>query len=352
MLFGLVVFSLPWIRQRLYEGFYNLHVLLAVSYVGLMFWHAADLGDSWVYLWATLAAWLISLLVRIFWRTRPMNVMQKKWMVGCMGQIEVLTGNMVRLDLSAPEDFHWCPGQHAFLRIPEISAFDNHPFTIASAESCSRDEQTDKYSSSLLRFYLQTRTGFTSRLMNHLKSNVDPNLSVWIDGPYGGIGYNLEYRFDTVLLVAGGSGISACLPWLEHFAHNFHQSQVMRTTTVKLIWSIRDEKSLNWISDVIENLDLDTLNPQTEIIIHVTGKHTSRVDNPVQIHNAIAEEAETCSFPKEDGCSHFDLRQRATIRYGRLVMPTIFQNLKPSSKTVVIGKFYLEITSHSLLTRC
>lgn len=81
MLFGLVVLSIPYLRHRFYEAFYHLHILLAISYVGLMFWHSGNLGDSWAYLWATIAVWLASILARFFYFNQSFNV-HNQWIEG------------------------------------------------------------------------------------------------------------------------------------------------------------------------------------------------------------------------------------------------------------------------------
>ena len=46
MLFFLSIFSIPYVRARTYELFVHSHILAAIVYLGLMFWHAGDLGDS------------------------------------------------------------------------------------------------------------------------------------------------------------------------------------------------------------------------------------------------------------------------------------------------------------------
>lgn len=46
ILFFLVTFSIPYIRARFYELFVHSHILGAIVYLGLMFWHAGNIGDS------------------------------------------------------------------------------------------------------------------------------------------------------------------------------------------------------------------------------------------------------------------------------------------------------------------
>ena len=46
ILFFLVSLSIPWIRTRFYELFAYSHIFAAIAYLGLIFWHAGNLGDS------------------------------------------------------------------------------------------------------------------------------------------------------------------------------------------------------------------------------------------------------------------------------------------------------------------
>lgn len=132
MLVGLTFLSIPPIRRWAYETFYYSHVLIAISYLGLLFWHAANLEDSWAYLWATLSLWLASWLARLFWYTRPLNL-RNEWFQGATTLLTQLPGGMTKIEVTnPPDDFVWTPSQHCFLRFPSISLLDNHPFTIVS----------------------------------------------------------------------------------------------------------------------------------------------------------------------------------------------------------------------------
>jgi predicted ferric reductase len=121
MLVGLVALSIPYVRHRIYEGFYYAHVLLAITYLGLLFWHAANLLDSWAYLWATVALWLASCLIRAFRYTRPLNL-QSEWLMGAPTTLCQLPGGMTRLEVLAPTNFCHKPAQHCFLRFSQYFA--------------------------------------------------------------------------------------------------------------------------------------------------------------------------------------------------------------------------------------
>ena len=109
MLFGIVVLSVPWVRHRVYETFYYSHFLLAVAYIGLMFWHADLLGDSWTYLWVSIAIWLLSIVVRTFWYQRAINIQQPNWLQGYTAQITLLPGDVTKIEVLLPEDMRTRP---------------------------------------------------------------------------------------------------------------------------------------------------------------------------------------------------------------------------------------------------
>ncbi|KAL9105589.1 MAG: hypothetical protein Q9227_009247 [Pyrenula ochraceoflavens] len=273
MLFGLLVLSIPWIRHRAYEGFYHLHFWLAVTYLGTLFWHAGMEGDSWDYLWATLAIWLATILARAFWFTRPTNIMQTSWFGGSsVSALRTFPNSMTKLEILVPPAFRWSPGQHVFLRFPAISPFDNHPFTIASADMApsSSEQETERRT---LAFYVRSHMGFTKRIRKHINGLADPQLEAWVEGPYGGMHQAPGKRYDQIMLVMGGGGISAGLPWIEHFARMFEQGFVdTKVKNVRLVWSVRERESIHWVEQALIKLPWTRLGKRITLYVHVTGE--------------------------------------------------------------------------------
>jgi len=259
MLVGLVFLSIQPIRQWVYETFYFSHVLMAITYLGLLFWHAANLGDSWAYLWATLALWLASWLARLFWYTRPLNI-RNEWFQGATTLLTHLPGGTTKIEvLNPPENFTWTPSQHCFLRFPGISLLDNHPFTIVSgplpadSRSASGEKSADTFQhppkQAPLTFLARTHSGFTRRLDAFGSKHADTSLEVWIDGPYGGLGRPIERLYDHLVLVAGGSGITVCLPWLASILAA--EPLELRVERVSLIWAVKHKEHLDWARDLL-----------------------------------------------------------------------------------------------------
>lgn len=117
-------------------------------------------------------------------------------------KLELLSTHFLRLTIPTPGFFHWRPGQSVYLTFPGISAspFEAHPFTIATIDN--------EPSNSNLKFFIRVRNGATKRLFNHVETGVQ--VKVLLDGPYSSP--PLLVGYDTVLLIAGGSGVAFTLP--------------------------------------------------------------------------------------------------------------------------------------------
>ena len=264
MLFGLIALSIPWLRHQLYEAFYFSHFLLAVSYIGLLFWHCDNLGDSWTYLWVTIAIWLLTILLRAFWFNRSVNIQQSEWFRGSDAAVTPMSGGVTKIEVSLPAaTIRTRPGQHCFLRFPEISLVDNHPFTLAWITGV--DDQR-------LSFLVRTRRGFTTKLLASTTEKATHQANVWVDGPYGGIDAKLERRYDHMVLVAGGIGITGCLPWLQHAADiHSKKDKYMRLASVKLVWVVHEASHIEWADDYLQLLHQSVPAGFLTIEIHCTS---------------------------------------------------------------------------------
>lgn len=322
MLFGLALLSIPWIRHRMYEGFYHIHFWLAVSYIGLMFWHCKDLGDSWTYMWASLAVWLFSIFGRVFWYNRTTNLGHTMFITSRV-ITKILPDRMIQLEIDAPEGFEWDVGQHIFLRIPRLSPWDNHPFTIANSLIPGTPEAERR-----LQLFVRPYNGFTRRLHHFLSKNTDVQLEACVDGPYGTYQSDVLTNYDSLILIAGGGGISAILPWIQEYTNSKSKGIPLQVSSVQIYWSIRHSEALIWIENVLKELELPKLHPQIRFTINVTGEETGR---PSTLNEKAPARCDFSPLAAEiDG---------PTIKQGRICFAEVFENLGHKSRNVVIGMF-------------
>jgi predicted ferric reductase len=102
---------------------------------------------------------------------------------------------------------------------------------------------TQKETISLL---VRRRTGFTDRLYQHASKGIDGHvyLTAFVEGPYGAI-HNLD-SYGSVVLFAGGVGITHHIPFIRHLAQGYADG-VVATRRVTLIWTIQSPEHLEWV---------------------------------------------------------------------------------------------------------
>ena len=85
-----------------------------------------------------------------------------------------------------------------------------------------------------MSFFVRSHTGFTRKLSCYTSNKIDGPMHSWIDGPYDGVGRSIEDEYDTVILIAGVSDITSCLPWLQYISQNMKDG-TNRRANVKLL---------------------------------------------------------------------------------------------------------------------
>ena len=240
----LCIHSLPFLRTWMYELFVALHAPISIVYLGMLFWHCHNYLTSWNYLWATAAIWFLSYCVRLFYLnwTDPRRM---SWLIGEEAAVTVLPENAVKVTI--PTQVKWKPGQYVYLRMPGISIFENHPFTIASL--CSNDflsEYGEHYRDMTLVF--RPFGGFTRKVLDAaITKGPEKTYRAFIDGPYGGMKRELA-AFDTVILFAGGSGITAIVSQLLDLIKKMRDHRAV-TKQVHVVWALKRPETLEWFKE-------------------------------------------------------------------------------------------------------
>lgn len=216
-LFALFALSHPRIRASKaiswgYELFYSSHTSLAFVIFVLLIIHGTFRGrpKTWEFLIGPAMLFVADLIHRkVFNRQRPVNVRVKSLR-------RVDTGDkIVRLELEKP--FHFLPGQYALIRVPEVSAFQVHPFTIGSAPE---DE--------MMVFYIAGVGWWTKQLLRIADEASDwesdlhgapSQIKVDIMGPFGAPSQDVRL-FRYLVLLSAGVGVTPMLSVLRHLDKN------------------------------------------------------------------------------------------------------------------------------------
>ncbi|XP_019463863.1 PREDICTED: ferric reduction oxidase 8, mitochondrial [Lupinus angustifolius] len=193
---GLVIWvtSLPQIRRRKFEIFYYTHHLYSVLLVFFLF-HAGDRHFYTVFS----GVFLFSLdkLLRIV-QSSPKT---------CIVSARIFPSKAVELILPKDSRMKYMPTSVIFLKIPAISHLQWHSFSIISS---SRADQH------IISVIIKCEGWWTSSLYDLMHAQLDKDadkmkgIPVAIEGPYGPA--SLDFlKYDSLLMVAGGSGITPFL---------------------------------------------------------------------------------------------------------------------------------------------
>lgn len=242
----LCLHSLPFLRAWAYELFVIAHIPLSIVFLGMLFWHCHNYLTSWNYLWATTAIWLASYCVRIFYLNWT-NPWRMSWLIGEEAAVTILPENAVKVTI--PTQVKWTPGQYIYLRMPGISVFENHPFTVSSL--CSDDFPSDygeEYRDMTLVF--RPFGGFTRKVLETaIENGPEKTYRAFVDGPYGGMRRDLA-SFDTIVLFAGGSGITAIVSQLLDLIKKMRDGKAV-TKRIHLVWALKRPETMEWFKEEI-----------------------------------------------------------------------------------------------------
>jgi hypothetical protein len=173
---------------------------------------------------------------------------------------ELLPGRTMRIQVMTHRGFHWAPGQHALLRVPSVSMWTTHPFTIASV--CQADTFGSDGTFDAVTFIIRAKAGFTRRLWNEIsrlmlmypgapfnpeESGPSPPvlLRAQIDGPMGSVSRVRWDEFSTVVIICGGSGISYGVAILQHLCFSLAAmkksgGRPYKVDRIRFVWLIRE----------------------------------------------------------------------------------------------------------------
>jgi ferredoxin-NADP reductase len=237
------------LRHAFYETFKYLHIALAILVIIGIWYHLrlADLPQITL-LYGVIGIWAFERLVRVvklFYRNR----------FGSRALVEALPGNAVRVTIDMPNPWKFKAGQHAYLYMPSVGMMQSHPFSVAwSSESEDLSEEKLAMNrqdilamqKTSMSFIIRERTGFTRSLFRKAEAAADGKFvtKAFAEGPYGGM--HSMHSYGTVMLFAGGVGITHQVPHVRDLVAGFANGTVAARKIV-LVWIIQSPEHLEWI---------------------------------------------------------------------------------------------------------
>jgi hypothetical protein len=156
----------------------------------------------------------------------------------------IYPSNIIRLSIPLPLNplskllwRTWSPGSHIRLTIPSIGILQPHPFTIASLPS-----------DGTLHLYISAKRGLTRRLYEKAAAAVilqrQLYLNVKMEGVYSAKDTGFA-KFDVVLLIASGIGITFTFPILRDLVQKAKilQQGNCRCRRIGFVWAVKQEST-------------------------------------------------------------------------------------------------------------
>ncbi|KAI4382352.1 hypothetical protein MLD38_008326 [Melastoma candidum] len=238
------VIKLPWPLHHLagFNAFWYAHHLLFVVYVLLIVhgyflflnrnWYSKT---TWLYLMIPLSLYVMERVVpALDERNHRVNVIKAV----------IYTGNVLALYMTKPPGFKYKSGMYTFVKCPDISIFEWHPFSITSALG-------DDY----LSVHIRTLGDWTTELNNrfaqtskvkqgsvpHISDELDRTLilicllfdsipKILIKGPYGAPAQNYK-KYDILLLIGLGIGATPFVSIIKDLLHQIKPHQLLEDLT-------------------------------------------------------------------------------------------------------------------------
>ena len=254
----------------MFELFLKIHLLLSMIAIGSLLWHLLP-GDFVKVLFPSIALllWVSNTLCQLYFGSRAQQAFITKLYSGSNHQ--QISAIKLKLVLRRPITIK--PGQYLYLRIFSDlqlrDRFQAHPFMItwwgepapveASEEGATvtpspsaKGSKREDTKAKTLSFLIQPQHGLSARLA--MQSSIG---SVYFDGPYGQ-DLHLE-RYETIMLVAQGMGITGVLPYAHHLANwklhkNTSYKRAVMTRKLDLYWLLEENYQEEWIGDYLKEL--------------------------------------------------------------------------------------------------
>ncbi|KAK1656995.1 hypothetical protein BDP55DRAFT_639143 [Colletotrichum godetiae] len=265
---GLVLFSVPTIKDNLYEIFIRLHQGMAIlSIYGIWEHLAAQSVFARLLLYVSVGASALSLLLLsglVIYRNGLLFHGFPRTSISNSGDVIIIELRLSRpVFVDAGQSISlWMLTPSAKLR----SLWQTHPFVVASWSASPADT---------LHLLVEPRSGLTEKLLQFSKmQKVQQTCPALFGGPHGMSVPVTDY--DVVLMVASGYGIAAQLPYLKKLIYEFN-SRKARTRRIHLVWTLDTIELAVAIKHLLDSaLREDTLDDGYILKISIFVRHISQ----------------------------------------------------------------------------
>ncbi|ODQ66015.1 hypothetical protein NADFUDRAFT_51285 [Nadsonia fulvescens var. elongata DSM 6958] len=242
-------------RRYFYDTFLIMHVIFVLVAFVATYYHVHGMGYTQsVYL--TFALWAMDWLLRfcnIMWINLSLWRGDSNRVKSAEADMSLVGGNIV-MNVKTPMPWNFKPGQFVFVYVASLNPWECHPFSLVSGDNVG-----DSF-----KIIAKAQNGLTKKLAKRLERTNSASLTfkIAVEGPYGEV-HPVE-RYDSSLLIAGGVGVTAILPYAEKLS----RMDIRQHT--QFIWVVRN---LDLIKICNKSLNKIIESGKVEVKIFVAGEN-------------------------------------------------------------------------------
>ena len=246
--------SLGSFRQRWYELFLGVHVVLQVAALVLVWFHHRR--SRW-YVGVAMAIFLVDRLVyRMFVKPTKvrasLEVQEDRKTVVLRAPVPTQKQHKwVKSVLGAGITTGWKSTEHVFLTVPSLACkhiIQAHPFTIASKAPTADGKEAN------MELIIRAQDGFSGDLVRYAQCH--SRVAIRLDGPYGSqTAVELLQDSENAVIVAGGSGIAIAWPLVWSVIDRAATQDLEHSTSagngnkILFVWIIQERSHISWLGE-------------------------------------------------------------------------------------------------------
>ncbi|XP_034279689.1 cytochrome b-245 heavy chain [Pantherophis guttatus] len=228
---------------------------------------------TWKWIIGPMILYVCERLVR-FWRSQQKVVITK-----------VVTHPFQTFELQMKKKgFKMEVGQYIFVKCPEVSVLEWHPFTLTSAP------EEDYFS-----IHIRVVGDWTEGLFKACGCNKEQLQEAWklpkiaVDGPFGTASEDV-FSYETVMLVGAGIGVTPFASILKSVWYKYcNNAMDLRLKKIYFYWLCRDTQAFEWFADLLQSVEAQMQEKnQTDFLsynIYLTGWDESQATHFTMHHD-------------------------------------------------------------------